>query len=118
MSLKVQIKNIAFVLILLTAKLVSAQQPVISFSSEGTSLSIVLEEISAKYNVRFAFDSDKFKNIETRFFLKNSPLEDFLQMLNDKYAVRAKLIEGTWVLVIREPEPAPLAEAATEPKQK
>jgi hypothetical protein len=76
-----------------------AQQPVINYTSEGSSLSSVLEEISTQYHLKFAFNSGSFQSIKTNFTLEAVPLDEFLQLLEEEYHIRSKNIDGTWVLV-------------------
>jgi hypothetical protein len=78
---------------------VSAQQPLISYSSAGEPLASVLEEISERYEIKFAFNSNSFQNIQTDFDLTEVSLEEFLNLLESEYFVRSKNIDGTWVLV-------------------
>jgi len=54
-----------------------AQQPVISVFSEGKSLNEVLEEVSAGYNIKFAFDAGSFQHIATNFSLEKITLDNF-----------------------------------------
>lgn len=78
---------------------VSAQQPLISYTSLGEPLASVLEEISERYEIKFAFNTNSFQNIQTDFDLKEASLEEFLNLLESEYFVRSKNIDGTWVLV-------------------
>lgn len=109
--LKIQIKYIVLFLLLIVFTLfVSAQQNVINYSSQGNSLNVVLEEISATYHAKFAYDSDLFQQIRINLNLKNSTLEQFLELLETDYSVKSKFIEGTWVLVLKETEVTPIPE--------
>jgi len=98
--LKILIRHIflAFFFLVFFVK-VNAQQPVITYSSKGEPLSFVLEELSNRYDLKFAFNSGTFQNIETSFDLKEATLDEFLQLLGDEYFIRSKNIDGTWVLV-------------------
>ena len=81
-----------------------AQNQTITLQTNGEPLDLVLEEISAKNKLKFAFDSDLFETIETHFDLKNSTVNNFLNELKLRYFIHSKLIDGTWVLVFVEPQ--------------
>jgi ferric enterobactin receptor len=82
---------------------VSAQQPDITIFAGNQTLDAVLQEITEKYDVRFAYDSDAFQKIETGFSLNEVPLDQFLQQLRKDYFIRSEKIDGTWVLIPGEP---------------
>jgi len=92
------------VLLLNFVQFLNAQQSKISYSSGGNTLSTVLEEISLEFKLKFAYDANTFQKIETNFNLKESTTEQFLQLLETNYSVKSKLIEGTWVLILKKPE--------------
>ena len=58
----------------------------------------VLEGISGRYPVRFAFDPAIFGNILTQIEVKDIPVADFLKILKDKYFVESTRVGTTWVL--------------------
>ena len=61
--LKIHFKYLFLVVLLSVFQQVGAQQKGITYSSSGQTLNIVLEEISAEFNVKFGFDSDLFQEI-------------------------------------------------------
>ncbi len=75
--------------------------------------------MSATYGVKFAYDSDSFCKIITDFSTKEVSVGEFLQLLDAKYFVKSKLIEGTWVLIIREAanKPEPVIDFTSEPQK-
>jgi ferric enterobactin receptor len=85
-------------------QIVNAQQIEITYSSKGFSLNNVLEDLSSDYNLKFAFDADSFQQIKTSFDIKQSSINEFLQLIETKYFIKSKLIDGTWVLILTEPE--------------
>lgn len=91
---------------------VIAQQPVISMDSGGMSLDKVLEEISSRYAIHFAFDTRTFQRIILDFSPEKMSLEEFLKVLENRYAVSGIQIDGTWIMTRKE---LPQAEP---PKQK
>ena len=103
--MKIQKRHILFVLFVFgLVQVAKAQQSKITYSSNGYSLNTVLEELSSEFNLKFAYDSDSFHEIETNFNLKESTTEQFLQLIETNYFVKSKLIEGTWVLILKKPE--------------
>lgn len=82
--------------------LVTAQETSISVVSEGKSLSAVLEDITEKNGIKFAYDADAFQKIQTQFSVSGYSVTELLELLKEQYAVSSKLIDGTWILVVRE----------------
>ncbi|MGM0621718.1 MAG: TonB-dependent receptor [Bacteroidota bacterium] len=93
----------------------TAQQQVITVSSNGEPLSEVLEEVATVYNVKFAFNTNTFRQIETHISLEEGTLNQFLNLLKNEYGISSTLIDGTWVLVYHETESANPPEA-TQPQ--
>ena len=89
---------------MLAFKLGIAQQVKITYSADDRPLSVVLQEISKQYSIKFAFDFESFEKINATFHLKENSLSEFLAILNEEYFVEAKSIDGTWVLVQRKRE--------------
>ena len=83
---------------------VKAQEYKITYTSEGQTLNVVLEEISEKYDISFAFDPDAFSIINAEFNITDGSLNDLLKLLKTKYFVNHKFIDGTWILIIEEPD--------------
>ena len=102
--------------LLFVVQLSFAQQVKITYSANQKPLNEVLEEISAQYPVKFAFDSDSFQKIITSIDVKESTPEQLLALLKKKYFIQSKLIEGTWVLVYRKPQIVIASEPETEPQ--
>ncbi len=99
---------------LIHIQLVMAQQSV-SIMSDGESLNQVLSEITEKYSIKFAFDSDSFEKVKTRFNIKNATLDEFLERLESEYFIKSKFIDGTWVLIATEPKIFLVPEPEAEP---
>ena len=85
-------------------QIVQAQEVRITHKSDGLSLNSVLEELTSEYNLKFAFDAETFQKIKTSIDLKESTVNDFLLLIEKEYFVNARLIDGTWVLVLFKPE--------------
>lgn len=92
-----------FLFLLVAAKYLSAQ-PTLTILAQNEPLSEVLVQISERYDVKFAYDADSFKEINSSFKLDNSSLEEFLSILESQYHIKSRFIDGTWVLVAAEPE--------------
>lgn len=61
-----------------------------------------MEKISSEYNLKFAYDSEIFQEIETIFSINEYSVEQFLELLESGYSIKSKNIEGTWVLILNE----------------
>jgi len=116
--LKVQCKYIVLTALLFAFQIGIAQQMKITYSAKEKPLNEVLEEISLQYNIKFAFDADSFHKIKTSFNIEESSVKQFLSLLKEKYSIQSNLIDGTWVLIYREPKiPVNLqSESAAEPQ--
>ncbi len=80
----------------------SAQEPQIAVTAVNKPLSEVLAEITDSYGVKFAFDPDSFTKVKTTCSFKEIPLSGFLEYLASTYNVKSDLVDGTWVMVVRE----------------
>ena len=78
-----------------------AQEPVISVVAHHQPLSEVLGDITTRYGIRFAFDAESFQNKETSCDFNEITLSGFLEYIGENHQVSSKLIDGTWILVIR-----------------
>ncbi|HKI89082.1 MAG TPA: TonB-dependent receptor, partial [Draconibacterium sp.] len=114
--MKIQIKYIVLAVLFFTSQIGIAQQVMITYSAKEKRLSEVLEDISAQYPVKFAFDSDSFQKIKASFDIKESSPEQFLALLKNKYFIQSKLIEGTWVLIYNKPQTAIAPKTEQVPK--
>ncbi len=83
------------------------QEKTISVDAGNKSLNLVLEEISKKYDVQFAFDADFFSKINANLQLKQVSVEQFLNEICQKYHLVSEKIDKTWVLY-EDPTPIPL----------
>jgi ferric enterobactin receptor len=81
-----------------------AQEPVISVSADRMPLSEVLTGITDAYGIRFAFDHGSFTKMESTCSFEKITLTSFLEYLNTQHYVNSNLIDGTWVLLIRDKE--------------
>ncbi len=88
-----------FLIILAGSSFANAQPTVISIDTAGKSLAGVLEELNSRYALKFAFNTPLFESIQADFTFEKLTLDAFLHILENKYAIRSKEIEGTWVLV-------------------
>ena len=95
--------------------LTSAQQKEITVYSENKPMSAVLNEISERNNLKFAYDAESFQHIVTNFELENVSFHDFLEVLESEYHIKSKLIDGTWVLVAA---PSKIAEEREQEPEK
>jgi hypothetical protein len=91
---------------------VQAQQTTFSVHTHDQKLSALLEEVTQKYNYKFAFDADSFSTITTTINLENASIDQFLAVLCKQNSLTYKLIDGTYVLY-----PAPPVKPVV-PKQK
>lgn len=99
-SKMIRVKLLIVNILLLVIFIANAQDKKITVYSLSKPLSMVLAEISEKYEIRFAYDNDKFQQIKARLDLKRVTLEQFMKVIETEYQIRSKKIEGTWVLVI------------------
>ena len=102
--LRVQIKYITLIAFLFLSQIGLGQQTGITYLANEKPLNEVLEDISAGYNIKFAYDPDSFRKIITSFDIKGNSVEHFLNLIHEEYFIQSKFIEGTWVLVYREPK--------------
>ncbi len=100
--MKIQNKYKLLFILFLVLFHVYGQEPGISYSVSEKPLSEVLGEISNRYQVKFAFDSDSFQKVLATFEIENATVEDFLKLLEKNYLIHSKNIDGTWVLVRNE----------------
>jgi len=90
--------------LLLAADAASAQKESITVFSEGKRLSEVLEDITERNGIKFAYDAGTFQKIQTQLSVREYSLGEFLKLLEKQYGVSSKLIDGTWILMVRETE--------------
>lgn len=77
----------------------AAQSHVITYSAREKSLSRILEEISAKYQLKFAFDAEVISAISTTVKFRNESLQNVISYLSEKHALEFRLMDGTWVVL-------------------
>lgn len=75
-----------------------AQQTSFSIHSRDKKLSVLLKELSDKYQYKFAYDADRFSTIRTNIDLENTNIDHFLDVLCKQHTLNYKLIDGTYVL--------------------
>lgn len=97
---------VGFILILLLSVPALGQEQRISVQAENKNLSLVLEELSEAYAIRFAFDADYFSEIKVDLQYDQISLSDFLNELSDKHHLLYEEMDGTYVLY-RNPAPRP-----------
>lgn len=76
-----------------------AQQKV-TVIAENQALNKVLHQVSANYQLRFAFNNDLFSQINANISLKNVGLDEFFNHLHRLYGINSRLIGGTYVFYI------------------
>jgi ferric enterobactin receptor len=105
------VKYVVFFSILFFLLMISpqsqAQNPSVTYTALNVPLSKVFTEISEKYNVKFAFDAEVFKEILTSFSVKNESFKKLIRLLADKHALEFRFLEGTYI-VIRQNSSSPV----------
>jgi ferric enterobactin receptor len=81
---------------------VSGQQTSINYSVTGKSLSTALGEIADRYSLKFAFNTNSFDHISATFEIRNATTEELLKLLETKFAIQSRNVDGTWILVRNE----------------
>ena len=84
----------------------AGQGKLISVEAQNKRLSLVLEELSERDSIRFAFDADYFSEIKVDLQYDQILLSDFLNELSKKYHLLYEEMDGTYVLY-RNPAPRP-----------
>lgn len=78
-----------------------AQTGNITLQAGSLSLADILEDLSGRYSLKFAYDAEAFRNIRISVSVNNRPLPEVLNLLAEKGNVRFRLVEGTWIAVIQ-----------------
>ncbi len=75
-----------------------AQSGTVNIQVAGVSMADVLEEVSRQCGIKFAYDDDAMKSVSVTLNAGPISPELFLKTLSEKYPVRYKLIDGTYVV--------------------
>ncbi len=90
---------ILFVFYLLSFLNVQAQKPpTFSIHAHDQKLSVLLEDLTNRYHLKFAYDADRFSTLSTTIDLENAGIDQLLTLLCKQHSLGFKLIEGTYVL--------------------
>jgi len=107
-------KLLVLILLLWAPGLLPAQNPVVSYSATDKKLSEVLEELSRKHPVKFAFDAQAFAAIHTTISVRQVSIRELLEQLGRQHPLEFRLMAGTWILQLKNretavslPQPAP-----------
>lgn len=100
--MRYRIKYWILLLLLITVLYAQGQQININYPVSVKSLSEVLGEISSQYSVKFAFNTNTFNEIPVSVEIKATSVENFLKLLETKYAVQSRNVDGTWILIRNE----------------
>lgn len=76
-----------------------AQDVNVSYRAMKVPLSKVLSELSARYNIKYAFDPEVFNKMMVTITINNKPIEDLHLRLAKNYPLRFRMVEGTWIVV-------------------
>lgn len=76
----------------------------VSVNVHEQNLNVLLNEIAGKYNVKFAFDNDLLAQINASLNLKNVKLDEFLDVVCDRYGLKYREIAGTYVFYVDDEE--------------
>jgi ferric enterobactin receptor len=76
-----------------------AQPAKISYTASNTALNKVFDDLSKKYRIKFAYDSEVFKKINASFSFRNESFSKITEYLGEKYFLEFRLIEGTWIVI-------------------
>ncbi len=107
-----------FCLFLFSSFLSYSQDTGISYSVSGKPLSEVLEDLSRKYMIKFAFDAGAFSRIPVTFSVKNQPVDKVLSLLTRTYSLNFRLLEGTYIVTQQtELQQAPDMNTVNQPLQ-
>ncbi|MFA9391529.1 MAG: TonB-dependent receptor plug domain-containing protein [Prolixibacteraceae bacterium] len=72
----------------------------IAISAKDLSLSTILNTVSSKFSIRFAYNEDLFSQIQTSIEVKETTVDAFLNELCGRFGLKYKLIGGTYVIFI------------------
>lgn len=75
-----------------------AQDASLSIHARDRQLSLLLEELSHRYNYKFAYDADHFSTLSTTIDLDQVSIDQFLTRVCGLHSLGYKLINGTYVL--------------------
>lgn len=79
-----------------------AQEHPITYAAREKPLGEVLEELSARYGVKFAYDAALFSRYMVSFSVKNKSFGEVADILGHKYPVRFRIIDGTWIVTLQQ----------------
>lgn len=86
--------------VLLFVGLSGFAQKKVSIKANNIELSTILNQVSVKYQVRFAFDDDLLSKIETSVNVSNVELETFITNICSSFGLNYRLIAGTYVFFV------------------
>lgn len=80
----------------------AGNQPVnITLKARNQPLSEILEELTGRYGLKFAYDAEAFRKIRITATANNRPVSEVLNLLAREGHVRFRLMEGTWIAVVQ-----------------
>lgn len=98
-----------------------AQVQNVTVQTSNASLSSVLNDVSAKYKIRFAFDNDRFSAIKVSINVKDIPFDSFMNLLAKNYGVGNKKVGNSYALfydekLVQVPSSTSKPKSKTQPK--
>lgn len=93
------LKSLVVLLFLLACLGSAGQSKRVTYSAGNTPFTEVLEDLSRQFGMKFAYDASAFEGAHVTFSVENQTAEQVIKLLGDKYPVRFRKVEGTWMVI-------------------
>jgi hypothetical protein len=92
------LKSLMVILFVMASLGADGQSQRITYSAGNTLFTEVLDDLTRQYGLRFAYDASAFEGAHVTFSVENQTAEQVIKLLGEKYPVRFRKLEGTWMV--------------------